>query len=91
MIGCCIILQNVQVKSIVEKYQKEFPGLKIQEKRVPRIRFIAMHSKQVRISVVLMQPGNFVSIFIADPRYIDWYRNMIRKTEEAASKKALDF
>ena len=91
MIGCCIILQNVQVKSIIEKYQKEFPGLKPQEKRAPQLRFIAMVGEDVRIQIVVMQPGNFVSIFIADQKYVDWYRKRIQKTEEGSSQKALDF
>lgn len=91
LIGCCIMLRNVLPRSIIEKYKKEFPGLKIQEKRVPQMRLIVMVNQNVRIQVVLMQPGNFVSIFIADRKYVDVYRNIIQKKAEDSSRKALDF
>ena len=91
MIGCYIGLRNVQAKSIIEKYKKEFPGLTIHEKRVPQMRFIVMNNKHVRIQIVLMQPGNFVSIFIADQKYVEMYRNQLQHAAQKASEKALDF
>ena len=91
MIGCCIELQNVLAKSIIEKYKKEFPGLTVRERSVPRMRLIIMSSQQVRIQIALIQPGNFVSIFIADQKYMNFYRNIIQESAQKASQKALDF
>lgn len=91
MIGCCIALRNVQPASIIEKYKKEFPGLKVQERNVPQMKLIVMLNDQVKIQIILMQPGNFVSVFIADRKYIDLYKDMIQKAAQEADKKALDF
>ena len=91
MIGCCIGLRNVSLQSIVEKYKKEFSGLKIQEKNVPQIEFIAMKNPEVRITVIRMQPGNFVTIFVIDGKYAEYYSNMLVESARKEDQKALDF
>ena len=90
MIGCCIMLRGVSARSIVEKYKKEFPGLKIHEKKIPQMKLIVMLSPKARIQVVLM-PGNFVSILIADQKYVNLYRSIIQESARKSEQKALDF
>ena len=55
------------------------------------MKLIVMLNDQVKIQIILMQPGNFVSVFIADRKYIDLYKDMIQKAAQEADKKALDF
>lgn len=65
--------------------------MKVQERNVPQMKLIVMLNDQVKIQIILMQPGNFVSVFIADRKYIDLYKDMIQKAAQEADKKALDF